>query len=66
MSDLLITKLSHCSASVVGGMEMVLLCEKVAKDDIQVRFFEENNGITYYEGFGEFQPNQVHKQVNSV
>ncbi|XP_011496611.1 PREDICTED: proto-oncogene c-Rel-like [Ceratosolen solmsi marchali] len=63
MSDLVICKLSHCSASVAGGTEMVLLCEKVAKEDIQVRFFEEQDGHTYWEGFGDFQPTHVHKQV---
>jgi c-Rel proto-oncogene protein len=65
MSDLVICKLSHCSASVAGGTEMVLLCEKVAKEDIQVRFFEEQDGHTYWEGFGDFQPTHVHKQVSN-
>ncbi|KAK2580700.1 hypothetical protein KPH14_011330 [Odynerus spinipes] len=63
MSDLVICKLSHCSASVGGGMEMILLCEKVAKEDIQVRFFEEKDGRVYWEGFGDFQPSHVHKQT---
>lgn len=63
MSDLVICKLSHCSASVAGGMEMILLCEKVAKEDIQVRFFEEKDGQVAWEGFGDFQPTHVHKQV---
>lgn len=63
MSDLVICKLSHCSASVAGGMEMILLCEKVAKEDIQVRFFEEKEGQVVWEGFGDFQPAHVHKQV---
>lgn len=63
MSDLVICKLSHCSASVAGGMEMILLCEKVAKEDIQVRFFEEDDGQLIWEGFGDFQPTHVHKQV---
>lgn len=31
MSDLVICKLSDASASVGGGKEMILLCEKVAK-----------------------------------
>jgi hypothetical protein len=31
MADLVICKLSHCSASVAGGDEVILLCEKVAK-----------------------------------
>jgi c-Rel proto-oncogene protein len=29
MSDLVITKLSHCNAVCNGGQEMILLCEKV-------------------------------------
>lgn len=29
MSDLIICKMSHCSASVAGGQEIILLCEKV-------------------------------------
>jgi Rel/ankyrin family protein len=29
MSDLVITKLSHCNAFCNGGQEMILLCEKV-------------------------------------
>ncbi|XP_012152813.2 dorsal isoform X2 [Megachile rotundata] len=63
MSDLVICKLSHSSASVAGGMEMILLCEKVAKEDIQVRFFEEKDGQLVWEGFGDFQPTHVHKQT---
>ncbi|XP_043274769.1 embryonic polarity protein dorsal-like isoform X1 [Venturia canescens] len=63
MSDLVICKLSHCSASVAGGLEMILLCEKVAKEDIQVKFYEERDGQLVWEGYGDFQPSQVHKQV---
>ncbi|XP_029166122.1 embryonic polarity protein dorsal-like [Nylanderia fulva] len=63
MSDLVICKLSHCSASVAGGMDMILLCEKVAKEDIQVRFFEERDGQLLWEGYGDFQPTHVHKQT---
>ncbi|CAG9797510.1 unnamed protein product [Chironomus riparius] len=64
MSDLVITKLSHCNAFCNGGQEMILLCEKVAKEDIQVRFYEEiMNPEEAWEGNGEFQHSQVHKQV---
>uniref|UniRef100_A0A0A9Z3Z2 Embryonic polarity protein dorsal n=2 Tax=Lygus hesperus TaxID=30085 RepID=A0A0A9Z3Z2_LYGHE len=63
MADLVICKLSHCSGSVIGGNEIILLCEKVAKEDISVRFFEEKDGIVVWEGFGDFTPTQVHKQV---
>lgn len=63
MSELVITKLSHCSAPVSGGQEVILLCEKVAKEDIAVRFYEEQAGQVVWEANGEFQHNNVHKQV---
>ncbi|KAG5873704.1 hypothetical protein JTB14_016723 [Gonioctena quinquepunctata] len=60
MSDLCILKLSDCVSSVDGGKkDIILLCEKVAKEDIQVRFYEENGD---WEGLADFQPSQVHKQ----
>ncbi|XP_011307641.1 transcription factor p65 isoform X2 [Fopius arisanus] len=61
-SDLIISKLSHCSASVAGGTEVILLCEKIAKEDIQVRFFEEKDDKVVWEGLADFQPANVHKQ----
>lgn len=63
MSELVITKLSHCSAPVSGGTEIILLCDRVTKDDIQIRFFEEQNGQLVWDAFADFQPNDVHKQV---
>jgi hypothetical protein len=63
MSDLIITKLSHCSAPVSGGKEIILLCDRVTKDDVQVRFYEEHQGQLVWEGYADFQPNDVHKQV---
>nr|WCL52335.1 dorsal-like protein [Gryllodes sigillatus] len=64
MSDLVICKMSDCSASVAGGKEIILLCEKVAKEDIQVRFFEQDHaGRTLWEAQGDFTPAHVHKQV---
>ncbi|XP_076289493.1 embryonic polarity protein dorsal-like isoform X1 [Lasioglossum baleicum] len=63
MSDLVISELSHHNALVAGGMKMIVLCEKVAKEDIQVRFFEEKDGQMVWEGFGDFQPSRVHKQT---
>lgn len=63
MSELTITKLSHCSGPVGGGKEVILLCDRVTKDDVQVRFFEERNGHLIWEALGDFQPNDVHKQV---
>lgn len=60
-SELVITKLSHSSALCLGGQEVILLCEKVVKEDISIRFFEETFGG--WEGFGEFKHSSVHKQV---
>ena len=42
---------------------MILLCDRVTKDDIQVRFYEERNERLLWEAFGDFQPADVHKQV---
>lgn len=58
MSDLSISALSSCSSSVKGGTEVFLLCEKVAREDIEVIFFEEESG---WEGKGIFQATDVHK-----
>ncbi|KAE8574083.1 Putative dorsal [Halyomorpha halys] len=63
MADLVICKLSHSAASVAGGQDVILLCEKVAKEDISVRFFEEKDGKIFWEGYGDFTPTQVHKQT---
>ncbi|XP_001652840.2 embryonic polarity protein dorsal isoform X4 [Aedes aegypti] len=63
MSDLVICKLSDVTAPVAGGREIILLCEKVAKEDIAVRFYEEQHGNIVWEEYGEFQHTNVHKQV---
>lgn len=63
MSDLVICKLSDIAAPVAGGKEIILLCEKVAKEDISVRFYEEQNGKILWDELGEFQHTNVHKQV---
>ncbi|XP_044747918.1 embryonic polarity protein dorsal-like isoform X2 [Coccinella septempunctata] len=64
-ADLVIVKLSDCNSHVDGGRkDIILLCEKVAKEDIQIRFFEEKDGKTVWEAYGDFQSNQVHKQTS--
>ncbi|XP_044002102.1 proto-oncogene c-Rel-like isoform X2 [Aphidius gifuensis] len=63
MSDLVICRLSHCCASAAGGTSVILLCEKVLKDDIQVRFFQKINDEVIWEKNAEFTTNDVHKQV---
>ncbi|XP_044760529.1 embryonic polarity protein dorsal-like isoform X2 [Coccinella septempunctata] len=63
-SDLVIVKLSHCVCPADGDRtEIILLCEKITKEDIQIRYYEERDGLLVWEDYGEFQPAQVHKQV---
>ncbi|XP_026466007.1 LOW QUALITY PROTEIN: embryonic polarity protein dorsal-like, partial [Ctenocephalides felis] len=61
-SDLVICELSQCTASAAGGQKIILLCEKVNKDDITVRFFEEQDGLVCWEDYGYFKL-AVHKQT---
>ena len=63
MSDLVISRLSSRSASVLGNTRIILLCEKVANKDISVRFYEEDNGQTIWEAYGDFKHTDVHKQT---
>ncbi|XP_076033421.1 embryonic polarity protein dorsal-like isoform X5 [Oratosquilla oratoria] len=62
-SDLVICKLSDCSSSAAGGKEIILLCDKVTKEDIQVKFYEVKDGMIAWESLGDFQASDVHKQV---
>jgi len=60
--DLTICRLTETSGPVAGGKEILLFCDKINKDDVQVRFYQETNGQLAWEGFGDFQPSDVHKQ----
>lgn len=62
-SDLVIVELSHASASVEGGTKMILLCEKVNRDDIEVLFYEEKDGEVIWQDKAKFSPTDVHRQV---
>ncbi|XP_076250951.1 embryonic polarity protein dorsal-like isoform X3 [Rhynchophorus ferrugineus] len=63
MSDLSIVKLSDCVSYVDGGRkDIILLCEKVAKEDIEIHFYELENDKKVWEAKADFQPSQVHKQ----
>ena len=55
MSELSIAKLSHYSCPVSGGQEVILLCDRVIKDDIQIRFFEERDDCLHWEAFADFK-----------
>uniref|UniRef100_UPI00358F603F nuclear factor NF-kappa-B p105 subunit-like isoform X2 n=1 Tax=Myxine glutinosa TaxID=7769 RepID=UPI00358F603F len=57
-----IVRMDRSSGSVVGGEEIYLLCDKVQKDDIKIRFFDVNG----WEGFANFGPVDVHRQFAIV
>ncbi|XP_041566118.1 dorsal-related immunity factor Dif isoform X3 [Drosophila elegans] len=63
-NELTINRLCSCSAQVTGGSEIIMLCEKIAKDDIEVRFYEtDSNGRETWFANAEFQPTDVFKQM---
>jgi len=64
--NLVIRELCQFSSSVSGGENMILLCDKVAKDDIQINFFEEQNGVRCWEEYATFDPSDVYKQVREI
>ncbi|XP_061693519.1 nuclear factor NF-kappa-B p100 subunit isoform X8 [Syngnathoides biaculeatus] len=63
-SNLKISRMDKTCGSVLGGDEIFLLCDKVQKDDIDVRFYEDEDGG--WEAFGDFAPTDVHKQYAIV
>ncbi|XP_026732895.1 transcription factor p65-like [Trichoplusia ni] len=61
MSDLHIMRSSHCSGPARGGTQVILLCEKVTREDIEVVFYQEENGHVVWEEMAIRI--LVHKQV---
>ncbi|XP_041450795.1 LOW QUALITY PROTEIN: embryonic polarity protein dorsal [Drosophila obscura] len=63
-NELMISRLCSCSAKVSGGDEIIMLCEKISKDDIEIRFYEtDDDGRELWHANGEFQPTDVFKQM---
>ncbi|XP_072534253.1 proto-oncogene c-Rel isoform X2 [Salminus brasiliensis] len=60
-AELRICRVNKNSGSVKGGDEIFLLCDKVQKDDIEVRFFTQT-----WEARGSFSQADVHRQVAIV
>ncbi|KAG9350547.1 hypothetical protein JZ751_026913 [Albula glossodonta] len=60
-AELRICRVNTNSGTVRGGDELFLLCDKVQKDDIEVRFFTQN-----WEAKGSFSHADVHRQVAIV
>lgn len=63
-----ITKANRKSGSCKGGDEVWILCEKINKKDIQIKFFEENQETKErtWEAPATFQESDVHYQVAIV
>uniref|UniRef100_A0A8P4GG38 V-rel avian reticuloendotheliosis viral oncogene homolog A n=1 Tax=Dicentrarchus labrax TaxID=13489 RepID=A0A8P4GG38_DICLA len=60
-AELKICRINRNSGSCKGGDEIFLLCDKVQKEDIEVRFFQDS-----WEGKGSFSQADVHRQVAIV
>ena len=50
--------MSDNTAPAEGGKKIIILCEKVSKEDIKVRFFDYNG----WEEWADFGSSGVHKQ----
>ncbi|CAK6962332.1 proto-oncogene c-Rel [Scomber scombrus] len=61
-AELRICRVNRNSGCVKGGDEIFLLCDKVQKDDIEVRFFTTDG----WEAKGSFSQADVHRQVAIV
>jgi len=57
--ELQIMDISDVSSPLEGGKKIIILCEKVTREDIKVRFYDQEAG---WEGWAVFGPNDVHKQ----
>lgn len=60
-AELKICRVNKNSGSCRGGDEIFLLCDKVQKEDIEVRFFQDS-----WESKGSFSQADVHRQVAIV
>uniref|UniRef100_A0ACB8G945 Uncharacterized protein n=1 Tax=Sphaerodactylus townsendi TaxID=933632 RepID=A0ACB8G945_9SAUR len=60
-AELKICRVNRNSGSCLGGDEIFLLCDKVQKEDIEVRFFKGS-----WEAKGSFSQADVHRQVAIV
>ncbi|XP_061108272.1 nuclear factor NF-kappa-B p105 subunit-like [Conger conger] len=65
-SNLKIVRMDRTAGCVTGGEEVYLLCDKVQKDDIKVRFYKEDESGLTWEAFGDFSPTDVHRQFAIV
>ncbi|XP_018787556.1 PREDICTED: embryonic polarity protein dorsal isoform X2 [Bactrocera latifrons] len=62
-SELLISRLCSCAATIDGGDEIILLCSQVNKDDVKIRFKAIDNNREVWHAYADFEPSNVHKQT---
>lgn len=63
MSDLLIYDISDTTSPTDGGKKVMIFCDKIAKNDIKIRFYRTNaNDSVEWEGWGEFKLKDIHHQ----
>ena len=57
--ELQIMDISDISSPAEGGKKIIILCEKITREDIKVRFYDPASS---WEAWGEFTAADVHKQ----
>lgn len=63
-AELVIRDISDDTSYPAGKRKIILLCERVARKDIQIIFYESKEGRVVWTGLGEFVPDEhVHYQV---
>lgn len=60
--ELTIYELSEFYAPASSQKKLIVLCNSVAKENIEVRIFEKQNDKIIWEALGEMTPRSVHKQ----
>lgn len=61
-TDLVICRISDATSFPTGGKQIILLCDKITKGDIKIRFYELHDNVVAWEDYGVFQPQDVHRQ----
>nr|AGI44585.1 transcription factor Rel [Azumapecten farreri] len=68
LNELVICRVDKSSGKAKGGDEVFLLCEKINREDIGVRFYQENEATetVEWEDYGDFSQNDIHRQYAIV
>ncbi|XP_060069943.1 putative transcription factor p65 homolog [Ylistrum balloti] len=69
LNELVICRVDKSSGKAKGGDEVFLLCEKINREDIGIRFYKENDAnesLVEWEDYGDFSQNDIHRQYAIV